>query len=78
MPVKPSYDPSKVRVYGPGVGDVSASLPVSFCIDTSEAGIAELEVSIQVSVFIIIELLTFYFLKKKKKKIVEYLCISSF
>lgn len=47
MPVKPSYDPSKVRVYGPGIGDVSASLPVSFCIDTSEAGIAELEVSIQ-------------------------------
>ena len=50
MPVKPSFDPSKVRVYGPGVGDVSASLPVSFCIDTSEAGIAELEVSIQVNI----------------------------
>uniref|UniRef100_A0A0L8H0B8 Calponin-homology (CH) domain-containing protein n=1 Tax=Octopus bimaculoides TaxID=37653 RepID=A0A0L8H0B8_OCTBM len=47
MPVKPGFDPSKVRVYGPGVNDVPASLPVSFCIDTTEAGIADLEVSIQ-------------------------------
>ncbi|XP_036366037.1 filamin-A isoform X2 [Octopus sinensis] len=47
MPVKPGFDPTKVRVYGPGVNDVPASLPVSFCIDTTEAGIADLEVSIQ-------------------------------
>ena len=46
----PAFDASKVRVDGPGVkSSLPASVPVSFTIDTREAGIADLDVVIQVS-----------------------------
>ena len=43
-------DPSKVRVYGDGVKPtgVSASIPVSFMVDTTEAGNADVDVIIKV------------------------------
>ena len=46
----PQFDPSKVKVTGDGVKPqgVLASVPVSFVIDTREAGIADLDVVIQV------------------------------
>ncbi|KAL5013398.1 hypothetical protein ScPMuIL_007668 [Solemya velum] len=48
MEVLPSADASKVRVVGDGVNpDIPASVPVSFTIDASEAGVADLEVSIK-------------------------------
>jgi len=42
-------DASKVHVYGDGVKPtgVNASLPVSFLVDTSEAGVADLDVLVQ-------------------------------
>lgn len=47
--VEPGVDASRVRVSGPGVQDnIPASLPVTFLIDTREAGIADLEVLIKV------------------------------
>ncbi|XP_056000448.1 filamin-A-like isoform X18 [Ostrea edulis] len=46
--VEPGVDASRVRVSGPGVQDnIPASLPVTFFIDTREAGIADLEVLIK-------------------------------
>lgn len=47
--ILPSYDASKVTVSGPGVEDgVLASLPTEFTVDTSKAGIADLDVAVQV------------------------------
>lgn len=46
----PGADASKVIVSGPGVGpNIHASTPVTFTIDTRNAGIADLEVTVQVS-----------------------------
>ncbi|XP_078339973.1 filamin-A-like isoform X11 [Crassostrea virginica] len=46
--VEPGVDASRVRVSGAGVQDnIPASLPVTFLIDTREAGIADLEVLIK-------------------------------
>jgi len=44
------HDASKVRVYGDGVRPtgVLASLPVSFTVDASQAGIADVEILIEV------------------------------
>jgi len=49
--ILPSFDASKVIVSGDGVRPhgVLASLPTSFVIDTREAGLADLDVVIQVS-----------------------------
>lgn len=46
--IQPSFDASKVRVLGDGVsrGGVPASLPVSFTIDTRDAGLSDLDVLI--------------------------------
>ena len=56
--VTPSADASKVRVGGPGVNpDVSASLPVTFTIDCTDAGVADLEVTIQVRIFFDVKVL---------------------
>lgn len=53
MNVKPGADASKVIVSGPGVeNDVPASMPVTFTIDTRNAGVAPLEVMVQVCIFI--------------------------
>lgn len=53
MNVKPGADASKVIVSGPGVeNDVPASMPVTFTIDTRNAGAAPLEVVVQVCIFI--------------------------
>ena len=48
--ILPSFDASKVVVSGDGVRPrgVLASLPTSFVIDTREAGLADLDVVIQV------------------------------
>lgn len=48
--ILPQFDASRVRVTGDGVKPqgVLASVPVSFTIDTRDAGIADLDVSIQV------------------------------
>ena len=48
--ILPSFDASKVTVSGDGVRPrgVLASLPTSFVIDTREAGLADLDVVIQV------------------------------
>jgi len=48
---KRSHDASKVKVYGDGVkpSGVLASLPVSFTVDTSQAGDAEIEIIIEVT-----------------------------
>jgi filamin len=48
--VLPVFDASKVKVSGEGVQPqgVKASLPVSFTIETREAGLADLDVVIQV------------------------------
>lgn len=49
--VEPGVDASRVRLSGAGVQDsIPASLPVTFLIDTREAGIADLEVLIKVRV----------------------------
>lgn len=51
MRVLPGVDASKVKVTGAGVSNaVPASLPVTFDIDTREAGVADLEAYVQVSV----------------------------
>jgi len=44
------HDASKVRVYGEGVKPtgVLASLPVSFMVDTSQAGVADVDILIEV------------------------------
>jgi len=44
------HDASKVRVYGDGVKPtgVLASLPVSFTVDTSQAGVADVDILIEV------------------------------
>ena len=49
--ILPSFDASKVVVSGDGVKPtgVLASLPTSFMIDTREAGLADLDVVIQVT-----------------------------
>ena len=46
-----SHDASKVKVYGDGVkpSGVLASLPVSFTVDTSQAGVADVDILIEVS-----------------------------
>ena len=48
--VSPGHDASKVKVSGDGVQPtgVMASMPVSFVIDTRDAGLADLDVVIQV------------------------------
>jgi len=48
--ILPSFDASKVVVSGDGVRPrgVLASMPTSFVIDTREAGLADLDVVIQV------------------------------
>jgi len=48
--ILPSFDASKVVVSGDGVRPhgVLASVPTSFLIDTREAGLADLDVVIQV------------------------------
>ena len=48
--ILPSFDASKVVVSGDGVRPrgVLASIPTSFLIDTREAGLADLDVIIQV------------------------------
>ena len=48
--ILPSFDASKVVVSGDGVRPrgVLASIPTSFLIDTREAGLADLDVVIQV------------------------------
>lgn len=49
MEVFPGADASKVLVSGPGVGkNVHASMPAQFTIDTRNAGIAPLDVLVQV------------------------------
>ena len=50
--VNPAFDASKVKVSGEGVKPtgVLASLPVSFTVDTREAGFAELDVNVKVCV----------------------------
>ena len=47
-----THDASKVRVYGEGVkpSGVLASLPVSFTVDTSQAGLADVDILIEVRV----------------------------
>ncbi|XP_067932451.1 filamin-A-like isoform X2 [Watersipora subatra] len=46
--VLPASDASEVKVSGPGIEDgVPASLPTEFSIDTSKAGLADLDVAIQ-------------------------------
>lgn len=47
--VLPAHDASKVAVDGPGIEDgVPASLPTQFTVDTSDAGVADLDIAIQV------------------------------
>ena len=47
--VLPAYDASRVTVDGPGIEDgAPASLPTEFTIDTTDAGVADLDVAIQV------------------------------
>ena len=48
--ILPGFDPSKVKVTGDGVkpSGVLASVPVSFTVDTREAGHADLDVVIRV------------------------------
>ena len=47
--VQPGVDVNKVRLSGDGIQpEVLASMPVQFVIDTRDAGIAELDVVIQV------------------------------
>jgi len=47
------HDASKVKVYGDGVKPtgVLASLPVSFTVDTSQAGVADVDILIEVCHF---------------------------
>ena len=49
------HDASKVKVYGDGVKPtgVLASLPVSFAVDTSQAGVADVDILIQVILHVI-------------------------
>lgn len=51
MQVRPTVEPSNVKVTGPGVDGkpVPASIPVDFTIDTKEAGFGDLEVNVVVS-----------------------------
>ncbi|XP_021363284.1 filamin-A-like isoform X15 [Mizuhopecten yessoensis] len=47
MQVLPTCDPNRVLVTGSGVGpNIHASKPVTFTIDTSEAGVGDLEVTV--------------------------------
>ena len=47
----PAYDASKVTAEGPGIEDgVPASLPTEFTVDTSKAGVADLDVAVQVGI----------------------------
>jgi len=47
--VLPPHDASLVTVSGPGIEDgVAASLPTEFTVDTSKAGVADLDVAVQV------------------------------
>ena len=50
MPVKPTCEPNKVRLTGPGVSSkgVPASLPTEFTVDAREAGFGDLEAQILV------------------------------
>jgi hypothetical protein len=48
--VLPNFEPRKVIVDGPGVRNgIPASLQTSFLIDTREAGVEQLDVSIKVT-----------------------------
>jgi hypothetical protein len=49
-PGSTGFDASKVKVYGDGVkpSGVLASLPVSFLVDTTQAGVADIEIIIEV------------------------------
>ena len=49
--ILPAFDASKVTVSGPGIEDgVPASLPTEFTVDTSKAGVADLDIAVQVCV----------------------------
>ena len=52
MPVKPTCEPNKVRLTGPGVSSkgVPASLPTEFTVDARDAGFGDLEAQILVRV----------------------------
>ena len=53
--VRARVEPDKVRVYGDGVlpsGGVLATLPVTFSVDTTQAGDAQLNVNIKVWFFL--------------------------
>ena len=51
MPVKPTCEPHKVRLTGPGVSSkgVPASLPTDFTVDARDAGFGDLEAQILVN-----------------------------
>ena len=52
MRVLPKFEPQKVRISGDGVqplGEVPSSIPVTFTVDTRDAGYADLEVLVLVS-----------------------------
>ena len=51
----PGIDPNKVIVTGNGVQPrgVLASLPTSFLVDTRDAGVADLDVMIQVRYYVL-------------------------
>ena len=53
--VLPTFDASKVKVTGDGVKPtgVPASMPATFTVDTREAGIADLDVLIQVCLLLL-------------------------
>jgi hypothetical protein len=52
--VLPQFEPDKVKMYGVGVspsdGSIYATLPVAFTVDTTNAGTAELDVTVKVKV----------------------------
>jgi len=58
--ILPSFDASKVVVSGDGVRPrgVLASIPTSFLIDTREAGLADLDVVIQVRNAFVVNFIT--------------------
>jgi len=61
------HDASKVKVYGEGVKPtgVLASLPVSFTVDTSQAGVADVDILIEVYATVVF---LHYFFRKVVKK----------
>lgn len=71
--VEPGVDASRVRLSGAGVQDsIPASLPVTFLIDTREAGIADLEVLIKVRVKVHLT-----WIRERLSIIMEFPCLHS-